>query len=267
MRAKKSFGQHFLHDQNVLHRIVDALEVQAEEYMVEVGPGTGQLTRVVSERYGHKKLICVERDRDMVAHLALKFPEIHVLEADAMRYPWNTLIPEKEHGQAIIFGNLPYNVSTQIYFHLLFEHRAIFKSMVFMFQKEVASRLLSDHGSKSYGPPSVMTHLLTRCSLVTNVAPSAFRPPPKVKSAVIKIQPLPQPRYGLTDEDIPSVNPFIHALFRQRRKTLRNNLKAVAGPHTEDILETCQLDGNVRAETLSPQTLVQLWRSMYGTSS
>jgi len=264
MRAKKSFGQHFLHDRKILHRIVDAMAAQPDERLIEIGPGTGQLTRVVAERLGVERLVCIEQDRDMVAHLATKLPELQVIQADAMRYDWDTLVPSEQRGKAVIFGNLPYNVSTQIYFHLLFGHRTTFRTMVFMFQKEVASRILSGHGSKAYGPPSVMTHLLTDSRLVTNVPPSAFRPPPKVNSAVIQIQPLETPRYGLNEADISQINTFIHALFRQRRKTIRNNLKPVAGERTEDVLATCGVEQRARAETLPPQTLVQLWRTVYG---
>jgi len=267
MRAKKSYGQHFLHDRQIAHRIIDALHVTDEDLICEVGPGTGKLTTVLLNRFEATRVVCVEHDRDMVAHLHEKFPELRVLQGDAVHFDWETLVPDAQAGRAVVVGNLPYNVSAPIYFHLLLNHRHRFHHMVLMFQQEVAARLLAEPGTKKYGPPSVITHLLAERSLVAKVPPSAFRPPPKVDSAVVAVQPRSAPLYEVREEDVAHLNQFVHQLFQFRRKTLRNNLKPIVGEDTERILEATKVDGGIRSEKLQPETLVDLWRAVYGTAS
>ncbi|MFT5431641.1 MAG: 16S rRNA (adenine1518-N6/adenine1519-N6)-dimethyltransferase, partial [Myxococcota bacterium] len=123
MRRKKALGQHFLHDPSVLRGICDALEVAPDEQIIEIGPGTGRLTRKLAERFGAERVVCVERDPDMIAHLAEKLPDVRVEFGDATRYPFDELV----NGPAVVCGNLPYNVSTGIYFHLLLEHHQLFR--------------------------------------------------------------------------------------------------------------------------------------------
>ncbi|HIA00418.1 MAG TPA: ribosomal RNA small subunit methyltransferase A [Myxococcales bacterium] len=261
MKAKKSFGQHFLHDGRVLQAIVNAAAPREGELVVEIGPGTGQLTKRLAAQVGVQNLRAVEADRDMVAHLATKMPELEVVQADAARFEWETLI----HNQpAVIVGNLPYNASTAILFHLLLNHRHRFRRMIFMFQREVAERLRAGPGGKTFGPPSVLSSLLAKVQMVVKVPPGAFRPPPKVDSAVLSFEPREQPLFNIENDQINDFNDFVHALFRQRRKTVLNNLKRVAGQDAAEHLNAVDINPMARAETLEIESLVELWRHVLG---
>ena len=258
MHAKKAFGQHFLHDRGVLAAIVRALDAQPGESVVEIGPGTGRLTAALVTAVGPERLVAIEQDRDMIAHLAETMPELRVLQGDAARFDLDALLP------AAVVGNLPYNASTAIFFHLL-DSRLRIRRMVLMFQREVAERLVAVHGCKAYGPPSVLTKVLTDARLVLRVGPHAFHPPPKVWSAVLRVDPLPAPRFGLGEEDVAPFNEFVHGLFRQRRKTVSNNLRVLVGnTDATAALAAARLDPSLRAEAIAPETLVDLWRHVVG---
>ncbi|MFT7621962.1 MAG: 16S rRNA (adenine1518-N6/adenine1519-N6)-dimethyltransferase [Myxococcota bacterium] len=259
MRAKKSLGQHFLHDDGVLQAITRALEWRDDEQIIEIGPGTGQLSRVLAELAGHDLLTCVEKDRAMIAHLARKQKSLKVVEGDAMRFDFTTLLGDEP---AVVAGNLPYNVGTEIYFHLLENHRGRFRRLVLMFQKEVADRLVASEGSKKYGPPSVMTRVLADARSIMTVKPESFRPPPRVDSSVIVVDPLPEPRFGLSDTDLVPFGRFVRGIFGQRRKTIHNNMKRVVGPQGPDALAAAGIDPQARPETLAPEALVKLWRAV-----
>jgi 16S rRNA (adenine1518-N6/adenine1519-N6)-dimethyltransferase len=261
VRAKKSFGQHFLHDGRVIQAIVNAVNPEANDLVIEIGPGTGRLTKYLVERVGTERLRAVEADRDMVAHLATKIPGLQVIQADAARFEWANLVGEQK---AVIVGNLPYNASTAILFHLLLNHRHRFRRMVFMFQREVADRLRAGPGSKTFGPPSVLATLVATVRMVVKVRPSSFRPKPKVDSAVLQFEPREQPLFEIGDHEVNAFNDFVHALFRQRRKTVLNNLKPVSGPEAADHLIAAGIDPRARAETLSIESLVALWRHVLG---
>ena len=256
MRAKKAYGQHFLHDGSVLRAIVDALDAQPDERIVEIGPGTGRLTRKLVEAVGADRLVCVERDRDMITHLATYVPEVEVVRGDATQISWEALTGP---APALAVGNLPYNAATPIYFSLL-ESRHLFRRLVLMFQKEVADRLLAQPGTKRYGPPSVLTTLLSDARRVRNVPPSSFRPRPRVDSAVISVDPLEHARFGVQPAEIAPLQQFVRALFQQRRKTIANNLRAEVGPRAVADLEATGIAPSARPETVPPEALVQLWR-------
>ena len=259
MQAKKAFGQHFLHDRGVLAAIVRTLAPKEGEAVVEIGPGTGRLTSALLEVVAAERLVAIEQDRDMIAHLGEKLPALRVLQGDAARFDFDPVLP------ALVVGNLPYNASAAIYFHLLLGYRRHVRRMVLMFQREVAERFVAGPGSKAYGPPSVLTAVLAEACLVLRVGPEAFRPPPKVWSAVLRIDPLAEPRFGLGEGDVAPFLDFVHGLFRQRRKTVANNLRVllgdadVAGP-----LGAAGVDGRLRAEAIAPETLVSLWRHVVG---
>jgi len=257
---KKSLGQHFLHDTRVMRGIVSALELRDDEQIYEIGPGTGKLSRYLVEAAGHPRVTCLELDHRMVEHLAVKDPALRVIEGDAKAFDWSTVVT----GPAVVCGNLPYNVSTVIYFHLLETHRARFRRMVLMFQKEVAQRLIAVPGSKRYGPPSVMTALLSDARMVMTVKPRSFKPPPRVDSAVIRVDPLPTPRFGVNEAEVGAVNTFVHTLFKHRRKTIANNLKLVAGAAAPELLTQAGIDPIARAEIVPPEALVNLWRVVLG---
>ncbi len=136
-----------------------------------------------------------------------------------------------------------------------------------MFQREVAQRLLATHGSKRFGPPNVLTTLLSDASKVTHVPPSAFRPQPRVDSTVIQVDPLPSPRFGVGEDEVPSLQAFLKAAFKQRRKTISNNLKAEYGPECVEAISAAGVNQSARAEALPVESLVTLWRLVVGNPS
>ena len=262
MRAKKSFGQHFLHSPGVLKHIIDVLEPQEGELVYEVGPGTGQLTKYLIDAVGVARVACIEKDRDMVSHLQKHAPELQVHQQDAVRTNWAELVTHP----AVIVGNLPYNAGSQIYFNLLLTYRHLFRRMVFMFQKEVADRFVAESGSRTYGPPSVITWLLADAERTMVVRPGAFRPPPKVDSAIIQVDLLQTPRRDV-GPDIEAFNRFVHGLFQQRRKTIQNNLKRMYGPDSLHHLDSVGIPRGARAEAVTPDSLVELWRHVIDLAS
>ena len=245
----------------MLAAIVRALELQPEELVCEVGPGTGRLTERLITAAGIEQVRCVEMDRDMVAHLAERHPSLSVIQADAAGVDWETITGGSP---ATVCGNLPYNASTAIYFHLLLVHRHLFRRFVLMFQREVAERLLAGPGSKRFGAPSVMTAVLAEARKVTHVPPSAFRPRPKVDSTVIAVTPRPTPHFGVREDEVEALRVFVRAAFKQRRKTIANNLKPLVGPTAGAQIEALGVDPRTRAEALPVSELVRLWRHVVG---
>jgi 16S rRNA (adenine1518-N6/adenine1519-N6)-dimethyltransferase len=240
-RPRKRFGQHFLHDQDVLTRIVDAIDPKAGDILVEIGPGEGALTRRLLERAG--TLTAIEIDRDLADALEAEFPgdRLRLHRADALEFDFDSL-PEG----ARIVGNLPYNISTPILFHLS-GSAARFRDFHFMLQLEVVDRMVAAHSTPDYGRLSVM--LQTRFSMkkLFKVAAGSFRPPPKVESAMVRLVPL----AGVAlPGNFPDV---VRQAFSARRKTLRNALGLA--PEAFDALD---LDPMLRPENLSPQDYVRI---------
>jgi 16S rRNA (adenine1518-N6/adenine1519-N6)-dimethyltransferase len=242
-RARKRFGQHFLRDAGVVDRLVRAFDPQPDDTVVEIGPGEGVLTRALAGRVGTLHL--VELDRDLVVRLQREFPAsvATVHSADALRFDFRTLVPAGEKLRVI--GNLPYNISTPLLFHLLDQVDAI-RDMEFMLQKEVVDRLAAAPGGKDYGRLSVMIQVRLAVEHLFDVPPGAFRPPPKVESAVVRLTPYAAP--PLTIRDNATFERIVRAAFAQRRKTLRNNLRDIL---TAEQLGTLGIDPNRRAETLT----------------
>ena len=245
---RKRFGQHFLHDQGILRRIVECISPKAGERIVEIGPGEGALTLPLLRAAG--KLTAIELDRDLVEPLREKargIGELDVISADVLTVDFSTLGPSLR-----IVGNLPYNISTPILFHCL-DNAANIADMHFMLQKEVVERMAAAPGSKVYGRLSVM--LQFRCSVdpLLNVPPGAFRPPPKVDSAVVRLTPL--PASSLPDVDTALLANVVRAAFGQRRKTLSNALREVA---TAADLEAAGIDARLRAEQVPVADFVRL---------
>jgi 16S rRNA (adenine1518-N6/adenine1519-N6)-dimethyltransferase len=239
-RHKKQFGQHFLHDPGYLARIVAAIRPAPEDLMVEIGPGQGALTRPLLERLNH--LHVVEIDRDLVAHLRSGFPaeRLSVHEADALQFDFARL------GTGLrIVGNLPYNISSPLLFHLAdFADRIV--DMHFMLQREVVDRMAADPDTPDYGRLSVMLQARFQVMKLFNVPPGAFNPPPKVDSAVVRMVPLPADAIPYTDAK--RFSEVVARAFGQRRKTLRNTLKGLVEPQT---FERLGIDPQRRGETLS----------------
>ena len=235
-RPRKRFGQHFLHDPRVLERLVSAIRPARDDVMVEIGPGEGALTAPLLETL--ERLHAIELDRDLAAELARRFPDrLIVHQADVLEFDFSQL-PE---GLRIV-GNLPYNISTPLLFHLAREARRI-RDMHFMLQLEVVDRMVASPSTAAYGRLSVALQASFRMTKLFNVSSGAFRPPPKVESAVVRMEPLREPLQ--IDEAL------LRQAFSARRKTLRNALPGVdfAG---------LGLDAGLRPENLSPEDYARI---------
>lgn len=242
--ARKRFGQNFLQDQYTIDAIVSAIAPRNDDILVEIGPGLGALTEPVSDAIEHMHV--VELDRDLAQRLR-EHPvlqhKLTVHEMDAMRFNFDELAQE---GRPLrIFGNLPYNISTPLIFHLL-ENCQRVTDMYFMLQKEVVERLAAGPNSKDYGRLSVMTQYYCQVVPVLHVGPHAFKPAPKVDSAVVRLVPWKQRPYEATDVRV------LHRVclegFGQRRKTIRNSLRNII---TEADLTALGIDANLRPENLT----------------
>jgi 16S rRNA (adenine1518-N6/adenine1519-N6)-dimethyltransferase len=241
--ARKRFGQHFLHDRHIISRIVTALSPRPEDRIVEIGPGTGALTRELATRVGH--LDAVELDRDLIPRLQAEIPpdKLTLHSADALKFYFCQLAPEGR--QLRLVGNLPYNISTPLLFHLLDQAECI-QDMLFMLQKEVVQRLKAAPGGKDYGRLSVMIQYRCAVEKLFDVAPGAFIPPPKVASSVVRLMPHAVPPVVVNDRE--RFAQVVRAAFASRRKTLRNNMKGLL---SAEKMVTLGIDPTRRAETLT----------------
>ena len=250
-RTKKALGQHFLSDGSVVQKIIGALDPQPGERIVEIGPGGGALTFPLLQRHG--RLTAIEFDRDLIEPLrdaaARRGFELEVIAADVLAVDFRALAG----GQPLrVVGNLPYNISSPILFHLLEQADAI-ADMHFMLQKEVVERMAAPPGSKVYGRLSVMLQATCRVTPLFFVPPSAFRPPPKVDSAVVRLLPRAPGEMGIDDPRLFAT--LVRQAFGQRRKTLRNALHGLAGPAE---MQACGIDPGARAETLAVPRYIEL---------
>ena len=251
VRAKKSLGQHFLNDQSIAEKIVDALLLSSGLPVLEIGPGTGVLTKFLTNRKVDLKV--VEIDRESVAWLKVHYPDLHVIEGDVLKMDLRTIYP---HRFAVI-GNFPYNISSQIFFKVL-EHRDQVDEVVCMLQKEVAERLAAQHGNKTYGILSVLLQAYYDIKFLFTVPPGVFTPPPKVMSGVIRLQRNQRASLGC-DEQL-----FVRVVkqgFNTRRKTLRNALKNLNLAAEISALPIM----NQRAEQLSVEEFIHLTRLIEGS--
>ena len=249
-RPRKRFGQHFLHDPGILRRIVEAIAPRPDQRIVEIGPGEGAMTLPLLR--AAKALTAIELDRDLIEPLREKSREIgelSIINADVLTVDFTALA----QGTTIrLVGNLPYNISTPILFHCL-DHAAAIVDMHFMLQKEVVDRMAAAPGSKTYGRLSVMLQLRCAVEPLLRVPPGAFRPPPKVDSAVVRLTPLPAQQ--LPDVDFGVIGNIVRAAFGQRRKTLANALSKVMDANT---IAAAGVDPRARAEQLQPSDFVAL---------
>ena len=250
--ARKRFGQNFLHDDYIIESIVAAIQPNKDQALVEIGPGLAALTIPVSKLVDH--LTVIEIDRDLAERLKqnpLLTDKLTVIEHDALNYDFNILATEL--GKPLrVFGNLPYNISTPLMFHL-FEFANIITDMHFMLQKEVVTRLVAAPNSKDYGRLSVMAQYYCQIIPVLEVPPSAFKPAPKVDSAVVKLIPYKQKPYLVNDVKI--LSRLTTEAFNQRRKTIRNSLSNMFS--VEQLIEL-DIDPTLRAENLTVQQYCQL---------
>ena len=215
-QARKRFGQHFLTDQGVIADIVDAIDPQPGQHMVEIGPGLAAMTQPLVERVGHLQVI--ELDRDLAARLR-QHKQLTVHEADVLKVDVTALAKNLNTQTLRVVGNLPYNISTPILFHLL-DHVAVIQDQHFMLQKEVVERMVAAPSTAAYGRLSVMLQWRYAMAMVLEVGPMAFEPPPRVDSAVVRMVPHPQP----TPVSLALLSELVQVAFSQRRKLLRHTL-------------------------------------------
>ena len=255
-RARKRFGQNFLRDERVIERIVAAINPKPGETLVEIGPGQGALTWPVLQRC--HALTVIEIDRDLVPRLraeaASRGAALEVIEADVLTVDFSALAAGR---RLRVIGNLPYNISTPVLFHLL-EHSAVIQDMHFMLQKEVVERMAAEPGSKAFGRLSVALQARCTVSSLFRVAPGRFWPVPQVDSAIVRLQ----PRHDAAVEALaPDLDRILRAAFNQRRKTLSNTLKGVL---ELDAIHACHIDPQRRPEQLSVEEFLALARQLRG---
>jgi 16S rRNA (adenine1518-N6/adenine1519-N6)-dimethyltransferase len=248
---RKRFGQHFLVDRHYIGRIVTELDPRADDNLVEIGPGLGALTRPLLERV--ERLTVIEIDRDLAGKLAAEFPpeRLNLRVADALEFDFASL------GQGLrIVGNLPYYISTPLLFHLA-QYDASVRDVTVMLQKEVVDRMVASPATPQYGRLSITLQVRFRIERLFTVPAGAFRPAPKVESAVARLTPLHDRRPRLLDDRL--FAEIVAAAFGQRRKTLRNALKSLA---TEAQLERAGIAPGARGETLAVADFVRLANSL-----
>jgi len=251
-RARKRFGQHFLNDPGVIAQLISAIAPREGERMIEIGPGQGALTEPLLQH--QVQLQVIELDRDLVPLLQQRWgttPGFQVHQADALKFDFRTLGRDLR-----LVGNLPYNISTPLLFHVLAQ-TGVFRDMHFMLQKEVVTRLTAQPGSKSYGRLTVMTALYCEAWELFRIGPEAFTPPPKVDSAVVRLLPRTEPL--IPPEQIEEFATLVRQSFAQRRKTLRNNLKGLLDANQ---IEQAGIDPGCRAETLGIQQFLLLMEKL-----
>jgi 16S rRNA (adenine1518-N6/adenine1519-N6)-dimethyltransferase len=241
---RKRFGQNFLHDYGIISSIISTLQAKPGQHFIEIGPGQGALTEPLLKQ--GVSLDVVELDRDLVGLLTKKFnryPNLRIHSADALKFDFSALA---EQGEKLrIIGNLPYNISTPLMFHLL-ENAGCIEDMHFMLQKEVVDRICAAPGSKQYGRLSIMMQYYCSAERLFDVGPESFDPAPKVMSAIIRLAPHRQPPVQVND--LAKFNEIVTQAFSQRRKTIRNSLKKLI---TEADFADLNLDPILRAENLS----------------
>jgi len=248
--ARKRFGQHFLTDPAVIDAIVRAIDPRPGQPMVEIGPGLAALTQPLVERLG--KLAVIELDRDLAARLR-KHPQLVVTQADVLQVDFAALARSIGAARLRVVGNLPYNISTPVLFHLL-EYVDAVTDQHFMLQREVVDRMVAAPATSDYGRLSVMLQWRYEMESVLFVPPQAFDPPPKVDSAIVRMVPLPQP--AVVDPEL--LSEVVRVAFSQRRKLLRHSL----GRWLEQQQFTGQFDVQRRAEEVPVAEYVGLCQAL-----
>ena len=258
-RPRKRFGQHFLHDREVIRRIVAAIDPRPGDRILEVGPGLGALTGPLLERCA--TMDAVELDRDLAARLEamdwVRNGRLRLHRGDAQRFDYTALVDSGE--KLRIVGNLPYNISTPLLFHLLTQARAI-QDIHVMLQNEVVERLAAKPNARAYGRLSVMVQYRCHVEMLLRVGPSAFRPPPRVESAVVRLVPRDAPRVHVRNEEV--FEEVVRRAFSHRRKTLRNALRELL---TATHIEAVGVDPGARAGVLSLEAFAALSNAVAST--
>lgn len=251
-QARKRFGQNFLHDEAVIDRIISGINPRPGDTVVEIGPGLGALTEPLLQSLDGK-LNVVELDRDLIPVLRTKFfnyPDFKIFEADALKFDFDAL--GNESNPIRVVGNLPYNISTPLIFHLL-SNITHLKDMHFMLQKEVVQRMAAVPGESNYGRLGIMTQYYCRVQPLFIVPPEAFDPAPKVESAIVRL--VPHKTLPFPVNDLERLQTIVRTAFTKRRKTLRN---ALAGVIDFEALDELGIDPKLRPENLTPEQFSQL---------
>jgi 16S rRNA (adenine1518-N6/adenine1519-N6)-dimethyltransferase len=242
-RPRKRFGQHFLHDPAIIGRIVAAIDPQPADRMVEIGPGLGAITMPLRKRL--QELHVVEIDRDAIRHLqTLADPALHIHESDVLKFDLSAL--NRDSGGLRVVGNLPYNISTPLLFHLI-EQRSHVLDMHFMLQKEVVARMAARPGGKDYGRLTVMLAPWVSVEPLFDIAAGAFHPPPRVTSTFVRLLPHASAPFHIAQPRAYAA--VVAAAFSQRRKTLRNALQSLLAASE---IAAAGIDPRARAETIPP---------------
>ncbi|HEY5804555.1 MAG TPA: 16S rRNA (adenine(1518)-N(6)/adenine(1519)-N(6))-dimethyltransferase RsmA [Lysobacter sp.] len=252
--AKKHLGQHFLHDRRIIDMIVQAVDPKPGDRLVEIGPGQGAITFPLLDRHG--ELTVIEFDRDLIFPLteaARAHGTLEVIHRDVLTVDFSAIAGE---GQIRLVGNLPYNLSSPILFHAL-DHAAAIRDMVFMLQKEVVDRMAAGPGSKVYGRLGVMLQAYCHVTPLFDVPPAAFKPPPKVDSAVVRLVPRAPETIGVADPVM--FTSVVRDAFGQRRKTLRNALSKLCDAAA---IEAAGVRPDARAEQIEVADFVRLANSL-----
>lgn len=249
---RKRFGQNFLQDQGVIGDIVTAIDPKPSDAMVEIGPGLAALTAPLLDKLD--ALHVVEIDRDIVSHLTGRFPpgKLHIHNADALKFNFGALAGQIAPGGKIrLVGNLPYNISTPLLFHLA-QYASQIDDCHFMLQNEVVLRMVAEPDNADYGRLGVMLQYHFHMEKLLDVPPDAFYPPPKVDSAIVRMIPRP---FEIAVHSLDALETLVAQAFAQRRKTLRNNLKGIAG---DDDLAAVGISPTARAENVAVADYVRL---------
>lgn len=248
-RIRRRFGQNFLVDPNIIARIVTAVNPQAGDHLLEIGPGRGALTDLLVQTSA--RLDIIEIDRDLVALLRERYRDqsLNIHQADVLSFDFDSL---KKDRPLRVVGNLPYNISTPLIFRLLENSQGV-RDMHLMLQREVVDRLIAEPSTRDYGRLGIMAQYY--CSIVKcfNVPPTAFRPKPKIFSAVVRL--VPYQKLPFQALDVRILRQLVTRAFSQRRKTLHNALKPLLGV---DEIAALEIDGSLRPENISLQQYVQL---------
>lgn len=241
--ARKRFGQHFLEDANIVSRIVRGARLQPGDHVVEIGPGLGVLTRALLA--ADVRLTAVELDRDLAAYLRRSLPDLDLIEGDAAKVDWTKVVKPG----AKVVANLPYNVGTTVVMQLL--RSGLFSSITVMLQKEVVNRFMAEPSTRAYGALTVEAAVWARPIFVAAVPPGSFHPPPKVESAVVRLDSHPDgPRTGGVDPVL--FDRVVQGAFAKRRKTLVNSLRdRFPKEDILTVLEQLDIDPRIRGEALS----------------
>ena len=255
--VRKSLGQHFLTNPNILTRIVDALDPAPSDTVIEIGPGRGALTDILKERA--RRVIAIEYDRALADLLRQRYAgsNVEIVQADVLETELAPLAGE----DFSLIGNVPYYITTPILFHALRRPRA--RRSVYLVQREVADRMAADADTDAYGALSVNLQALARAEMIFGVPKGAFHPPPKVDSAVVRVVPLPEPLISAAEEQ--GFREFVQAAFGMRRKQLRRVLRGIGAMDAsaaEDVLSDVGIDPTARPETLTPERFAALYRRL-----